>query len=150
MDSLQSALEIRQRLLSAYEQTEQDPGPARRQALMTCVSVGARPTGVELAEAIAEGVYGSSSTTASGNACHAMAFLPSKPSVSKGWSGYGNSSGVTLIKSRNSVARRTAVGDREAPPGMAYVLASGTCDGIKLELGFLLRCPRGQDGHRQY
>ena len=33
---------------------------------------------------------------------------------------------------------------------MAHVLASGACDRIKLELGFLPRCPREQDGHRQY
>jgi hypothetical protein len=33
---------------------------------------------------------------------------------------------------------------------MAHMLASGTCDGIKPELGFLARCPRRQDGHRQY
>ena len=54
MDGLQSALEIRRRLLSAYEQAEQEPDPARRQALMTFVIVGGGPTGVELAGAIAE------------------------------------------------------------------------------------------------
>ena len=53
MDGL-SALEIRRRLLSAYEQAEQEPDPARRQALMTFVIVGGGPTGVELAGAIAE------------------------------------------------------------------------------------------------
>lgn len=54
MDGLQSALEIRRRILSAYEQAEQEPDPAQRQALMTFVIVGAGPTGVELAGAIAE------------------------------------------------------------------------------------------------
>jgi NADH:quinone reductase (non-electrogenic) len=54
MDGLQSALEMRQRLLSAYEQAEQEPDAARRQALMTFVIVGGGPTGVELAGAIAE------------------------------------------------------------------------------------------------
>ena len=54
MDGLQSALEIRQRLLSAYEQAEQEPDPAQRQALLTFIIVGAGPTGVELAGAIAE------------------------------------------------------------------------------------------------
>jgi NADH dehydrogenase len=54
MDGLQSALEIRRRLLCAYEQAEQEPDAARRQALMTFVIVGGGPTGVELAGAIAE------------------------------------------------------------------------------------------------
>jgi NADH dehydrogenase len=54
LDSLPSALEMRRRLLCAYEQAEQEPDPARRQALMTFVVVGAGPTGVELAGAIAE------------------------------------------------------------------------------------------------
>jgi len=54
MDGLPSALEIRQRLLCAYEQAEQEPDAARRQALMTFVIVGGGPTGVELAGAIAE------------------------------------------------------------------------------------------------
>ena len=50
----QSALEMLQRFLSAYEQAEQEPDPARRQALITFVIVGGGPTGVELAGAIAE------------------------------------------------------------------------------------------------
>jgi NADH dehydrogenase len=54
LDSLPSALEMRRRLLCAYEQAEQEPDPARRQALMTFIVVGAGPTGVELAGAIAE------------------------------------------------------------------------------------------------
>ena len=54
LDSLQSALEIRRRLLCAYEQAEQEPDAAQRQALMTFIVVGAGPTGVELAGAIAE------------------------------------------------------------------------------------------------
>jgi NADH dehydrogenase len=54
LDSLQSALEMRRRLLCAYEQAEQEPDAAQRQALMTFVVVGAGPTGVELAGAIAE------------------------------------------------------------------------------------------------
>jgi NADH dehydrogenase len=54
LDSLQSALEIRRRLLCAYEQAELEPDPARRQALMAFIVIGAGPTGVELAGAIAE------------------------------------------------------------------------------------------------
>ena len=54
MDGLESALEIRRQILDAYEQAEQENDPARQQALMTFVVVGAGPTGVELAGAIAE------------------------------------------------------------------------------------------------
>jgi NADH dehydrogenase len=54
LDGLQSALAMRQRLLAAYEQAEQEPDPAQRQSLMTFVIVGGGPTGVELAGAIAE------------------------------------------------------------------------------------------------
>lgn len=54
MDGLDSALEMRRRILDAYEEAEQETDPARRQALMTFVVVGAGPTGVELAGAIAE------------------------------------------------------------------------------------------------
>src|SRR4030095_3174362 len=54
LDGLQSALAMRQRLLAAYEQAEQEPDPTQRQSLMTFVIVGGGPTGVELAGAIAE------------------------------------------------------------------------------------------------
>jgi NADH dehydrogenase len=54
LESLPSALEMRRRLLCAYERAEQTPDAAQRQALMTFVVVGAGPTGVELAGAIAE------------------------------------------------------------------------------------------------
>jgi NADH:ubiquinone reductase (H+-translocating) len=54
MDGLESALEIRRRILTAYEEAEQESNPERRQALMTFVIIGAGPTGVELAGAIAE------------------------------------------------------------------------------------------------
>jgi len=48
------ALEIRQRVLLAFEAAERETDPARRQALLTFVIVGAGPTGVELAGALAE------------------------------------------------------------------------------------------------
>ncbi|MBI1295180.1 NAD(P)-binding protein [bacterium] len=54
MDGLESALEIRRQILDAYEQAEQESDPVRQAALMTFVVVGAGPTGVELAGAIAE------------------------------------------------------------------------------------------------
>jgi NADH:ubiquinone reductase (H+-translocating) len=54
LDGLGNALEIRRRVLSAYEKAEQESDPTEREALMTFVIVGAGPTGVELAGAIAE------------------------------------------------------------------------------------------------
>jgi NADH dehydrogenase len=54
LKSLEEALEIRRRILLTFEKAEREPDSVRRQALMTFVIVGAGPTGVELAGAIAE------------------------------------------------------------------------------------------------
>jgi NADH dehydrogenase len=54
LKSLEDALEIRRRILLAFELAERETDPARRQALLTFVVVGGGPTGVELAGAIAE------------------------------------------------------------------------------------------------
>jgi NADH dehydrogenase len=51
---VESALEIRRRLLSAYEAAELESDPAQQQAWMTFIIVGGGPTGVELAGAIGE------------------------------------------------------------------------------------------------
>jgi NADH dehydrogenase len=52
--SLESALEVRGRILSAFEAAEMEPDPERRRAWLTFVLVGAGPTGVEMAGQIAE------------------------------------------------------------------------------------------------
>jgi NADH dehydrogenase len=52
--SLESALLVRDRLLSAFEAAELEPDPQRRGAWLTFVVVGAGPTGVEMAGQIAE------------------------------------------------------------------------------------------------
>jgi NADH dehydrogenase len=52
--SLESALTVRNRLLSAFEAAESEPDPERREAWLTFVVVGAGPTGVEMAGQIAE------------------------------------------------------------------------------------------------
>jgi NADH dehydrogenase len=52
--SLESALAVRARLLSAFEAAELEPDEARRRPLLTFVVVGAGPTGVEMAGQIAE------------------------------------------------------------------------------------------------
>jgi NADH:ubiquinone reductase (H+-translocating) len=52
--SLESALEVRRRILSAFEAAEYEPHHDRRAAWLTFVVVGAGPTGVELAGQIAE------------------------------------------------------------------------------------------------
>jgi NADH dehydrogenase len=52
--SLESALVVRGRLLSAFEAAEEEPEPALRARWLTFVVVGAGPTGVEMAGQIAE------------------------------------------------------------------------------------------------
>lgn len=54
LKSLADALELRRRILLAFELAEREPDPIKRQALLTFVVVGGGPTGVELAGAIAE------------------------------------------------------------------------------------------------
>lgn len=54
LDTIESALEVRRRLLTAYEEAELATDPMRRQAWMTFAVVGGGPTGVELAGAIGE------------------------------------------------------------------------------------------------
>jgi NADH:ubiquinone reductase (H+-translocating) len=54
LKTLDDALEIRRRILMAFERAEIEPDPAAREALLTFVIVGGGPTGVELAGAIAE------------------------------------------------------------------------------------------------
>src|SRR5881397_54745 len=54
LKSLEDALEIRRRVLLAYEAAEREQDGAERQALLTFVVVGGGPTGVELAVALGE------------------------------------------------------------------------------------------------
>ena len=54
LKTLEDAVEMRRRVLLAYELAERETDPARRTALLTFVVVGAGPTGVELAGALAE------------------------------------------------------------------------------------------------
>ncbi len=54
LKTLGQALEIRNRVLRAFEAAEREEDPARREALLTFVVVGGGPTGVELAGALAE------------------------------------------------------------------------------------------------
>lgn len=54
LKTLDDSLEIRRRLLLAFEKAEAETDPVRRTELMTVVVVGAGPTGVELAGACSE------------------------------------------------------------------------------------------------
>jgi len=54
LKSLEDALEIRRRVLLAFERAEREPDPVRRHELLTFVVVGGGPTGVEMAGAVAE------------------------------------------------------------------------------------------------
>jgi NADH dehydrogenase len=54
LKTLDDALEIRKRVLMAFEAAEREPDPAAAARLLTFAIVGAGPTGVELAGALAE------------------------------------------------------------------------------------------------
>jgi NADH dehydrogenase len=54
LKTLADALEIRRRILLAFEEAEKLPDPSEQKAALTFVVAGAGPTGVELAGAIAE------------------------------------------------------------------------------------------------
>jgi NADH:ubiquinone reductase (H+-translocating) len=54
MKTIDDALELRGRILGAFEQAERSSDPARREKLLTFTVVGAGPTGVEMAGQIAE------------------------------------------------------------------------------------------------
>jgi NADH:ubiquinone reductase (H+-translocating) len=51
---IEDALEIRRRVLLAFERAEREPDPRARRKLLTFAVIGGGPTGVELAGAIAE------------------------------------------------------------------------------------------------
>ena len=54
LKTLDDALEMRRRVLLAFEAAEREADPARQERLLTFVIVGGGPTGVELAGALAE------------------------------------------------------------------------------------------------
>ena len=54
LKTLEDALEIRRRVLLAFERAERETDPERRAALLTFVVIGGGPTGVEMAGALAE------------------------------------------------------------------------------------------------
>jgi NADH dehydrogenase len=54
LKTVEDALEIRRRILTAFERAEREEDPRRQQAWLSFVVIGAGPTGVELAGAIAE------------------------------------------------------------------------------------------------
>ena len=54
LKTVEDALNIRRRVLSAFEKAETETDPVRRDSLLTFVVVGGGPTGVELAGALGE------------------------------------------------------------------------------------------------
>jgi NADH dehydrogenase len=54
LKTLDDALEMRRRVLLAFEAAEREPDPVKQRRLLTFVIVGGGPTGVELAGALAE------------------------------------------------------------------------------------------------
>lgn len=57
LKTVEDALEMRRRIFAAFEAAEKTTDPDRQRALLTFVIVGAGPTGVELAGALAELAY---------------------------------------------------------------------------------------------
>lgn len=54
LKTVEEALDMRRKILMAFEKAEQEPDPQKRKALLNFVIVGGGPTGVELAGALAE------------------------------------------------------------------------------------------------
>lgn len=54
LKTLEQAIEIRRRILTAFELAEREPNPKKREELLTFTIIGGGPTGVELAGALAE------------------------------------------------------------------------------------------------
>ena len=54
LKTLEDALDVRRRVLIAFERAERETDPERQRALLTFVVVGGGPTGVEMAGALAE------------------------------------------------------------------------------------------------
>jgi NADH:quinone reductase (non-electrogenic) len=54
LKTLEDALEMRRRVLLAYERAEREADPVKRAALLTFIVIGGGPTGVELAGALVE------------------------------------------------------------------------------------------------
>jgi NADH:quinone reductase (non-electrogenic) len=54
LKTLEDALDIRRRVLMAFERAERETDPVKRQSLLTFVMIGGGPTGVEMAGALAE------------------------------------------------------------------------------------------------
>jgi NADH dehydrogenase len=54
LKTIEDALDIRRRVFVAYENAERETDPEKRRAFMTFVVIGAGPTGVEMAGALAE------------------------------------------------------------------------------------------------
>ncbi|MCA9743675.1 NAD(P)/FAD-dependent oxidoreductase [candidate division KSB1 bacterium] len=57
LKTIEHALDMRTRILRAFEQAERETDPIKRKALLTFVIVGGGPTGVELAGALTELAY---------------------------------------------------------------------------------------------
>src|SRR6185436_3820050 len=54
LKTIEDALEIRRRVLLAFEEAERETDPVKQAAWLTFVIIGAGPTGVELAGALSE------------------------------------------------------------------------------------------------
>jgi NADH:ubiquinone reductase (H+-translocating) len=148
--SLESALVVRSRLLSAFEAAEAETDPDRRAAWLTFAVVGAGPTGVEIAGQIAElardtlrGDFRSIDTRAARillveAADRVLTAFP--PSLSAKAARSLEKLGVTVLTGRTvtGIDDESVVVDDERIPARTVVWAAGvTASGLARRLGEL-------------
>ncbi len=95
LKTIDDATYLRRRILLAFERAEAEPDPAERQRLLTFVVVGAGPTGVEMAGAIAE----------LANRALAMRFPSHRSALGPGGAGRGRPAAAGAVRSIALCAR---------------------------------------------
>jgi NADH dehydrogenase len=162
LKSLAGALDIRSRILTAFEAAEAEPEPEQRRSWLTFVVVGAGPTGVEMAGQIAELAHDTlhhdfrSVDTATARVLLLEAgerILPAFPeSLSRKAEQALERLGVTVLTghtvvgvAEGSVAFRTPAGDEEHVAARTAVWAAGV---TASPLASMLALAAGADADR--
>ena len=163
MKSLESALDVRSRILSAFEAAELETDPERATAWLTFVVVGAGPTGVEMAGQIAElarDTLRRDFRTIDPRSARILLVeaadrvLPQLPAVALGEGGAlagaarrrPCSPAATVVGDRRRRSRR-AMDEPSASPTRTVIWAAGvTASGLARELGELTGAERDRAG----
>ena len=141
LKSLEGALDLRDRILLAFEAAETEPDEAARDAWLTFVVVGAGPTGVEMAGQIAElGGHAARASTARSTRARRACCSSRRPTACSARSpdalGEGGGAlvslgvtpmlGTTVVDiDAESVEVQAADGSRSASPARTAVWAAG-------------------------